>query len=45
MKGDRERCVEAGMDGYLPKPFRPRDLADLLEKVRSGAFEPEPVNS
>jgi CheY-like chemotaxis protein len=24
--GDRERCFEAGMDHYIPKPLRPREL-------------------
>jgi two-component system sensor histidine kinase/response regulator len=32
MKGDRERCLEAGMDAYLSKPIRPKELDDLLEK-------------
>ena len=31
MKGDREMCLEAGMDDYLPKPFN-RDA--LLEKLQ-----------
>ncbi|PHN04703.1 ATP-binding protein [Flavilitoribacter nigricans] len=32
--GERERCLQAGMTDYLPKPFRQRDLLDLL--VRYG---------
>jgi two-component system sensor histidine kinase/response regulator len=31
MKGDRERCLEAGMDGYLAKPIRAQELYELLE--------------
>jgi two-component system sensor histidine kinase/response regulator len=32
MQGDRERCVDAGMDDYLPKPVRSDELARMLEK-------------
>lgn len=32
MKGDLERCLAAGMDGYLTKPIRPQELDELLEK-------------
>lgn len=31
MKGDKERCLEAGMDGYLSKPIRPEELDDVLD--------------
>jgi signal transduction histidine kinase/CheY-like chemotaxis protein len=32
MQGDRERCIAAGMDGYISKPLEVRELIDLLEK-------------
>jgi two-component system, sensor histidine kinase and response regulator len=32
MQGDRERCLAAGMDGYLTKPIRPWALDEVLEK-------------
>ena len=30
MKGDRERCLESGMTGYLSKPIRTHELDDIL---------------
>ncbi len=30
---DRERCKEAGMDGYLAKPFQPADLMKEIDRV------------
>ncbi|QDU88676.1 Signal transduction histidine-protein kinase BarA [Pirellulimonas nuda] len=34
MKGDRDRCLTAGMDDYVSKPFRPRELFEAVEKDR-----------
>ena len=31
MKGDRERCLSARMDGYLSKPIRPQELDAVLD--------------
>ena len=35
MKGDREKCIEAGMDDYLPKPINPNELHHILERYLS----------
>jgi PAS domain S-box-containing protein len=32
MKGDRERCLDAGMDDYISKPIRPEELQRALER-------------
>ena len=32
MKGDREKCLAAGMDDYIPKPVRPQILAEVIER-------------
>jgi CheY-like chemotaxis protein len=33
MKGDRERCLEAGMDGYVSKPIQPETLYTAVEGI------------
>jgi HPt (histidine-containing phosphotransfer) domain-containing protein len=33
MKGDRERCLEAGMDEYVSKPIQPEELRSALQRV------------
>jgi PAS domain S-box-containing protein len=32
LKGDRERCLDAGMDDYLPKPISPKALSEKVER-------------
>ena len=40
LKGDRERCLEAGMDDYLSKPISPRTLMQKIELwMDDGAIE------
>jgi two-component system, sensor histidine kinase and response regulator len=42
MKGDRERCINAGMDDYLTKPVNPEELAAVLRRwLPIGAFRSE----
>jgi two-component system, sensor histidine kinase and response regulator len=35
MAGDKERCMEAGMDGYVSKPLRVESLFSVIEEVFS----------
>jgi CheY-like chemotaxis protein len=37
MIGDKEQCIEAGMDDYLSKPFQPQKLLDMLNKYVTGS--------
>jgi CheY-like chemotaxis protein len=43
MTGDRERCLEGGMDGYLAKPINQALLFDIVEHESAGA--PVPVKT
>ena len=44
MKGDRERCLQAGMDAYVAKPIRAGELFETIESVvkisRKNALDP-----
>jgi CheY-like chemotaxis protein len=46
MQGDKERCLEAGMDDYITKPVRVEDLRTALERwgrpTRMTADKPDP---
>ncbi len=47
MKGDRERCLEAGMDAYVSKPVRARTLYKVIDEVlsRAGLAPVEPATA
>ena len=42
MKGDRERCLAAGMDDYLSKPIRADEFVALVERMGSTVHAPKP---
>lgn len=43
MKGDKESCLEAGMDGYLAKPVTRNEIEQMIANISS--VQPEPSKS
>jgi CheY-like chemotaxis protein len=37
MQGDRQRCMDAGMDGYVAKPIKPVELFEVIDRVFAAA--------
>ena len=40
MKGDRERCLEAGMDDYIAKPIRSEEMFQAIARLVGAVLEP-----
>ena len=43
MNGDRERCIQAGMDSYLSKPIQPAHLISTIEQHLAGRASARPA--
>ena len=43
MKGDRERCLEAGMDDYVSKPINPQEVGNAVARWVPAEAAPTPV--
>jgi two-component system, sensor histidine kinase and response regulator len=40
MKGDQEKCLAVGMDGYIAKPLRAEELYALIDRLLPGVSAP-----
>jgi protein-histidine pros-kinase len=45
MQGDRERCLEAGMDDYATKPIDPTTLREALQRISGSCIDLAPLRT
>ena len=45
LEGDRGKCLEAGMNDYVPKPIGLQDITAVLERWLPSSLFPRPVQS
>jgi PAS domain S-box-containing protein len=45
MKGEAERCIEEGMDGYIPKPIQRQEFLRMIEQSSRRPTVPEPASA
>jgi CheY-like chemotaxis protein len=45
MAGDRDLCLDSGMDDYLSKPIEISKLQEMIRKYGAGANRYEPMSS
>jgi CheY-like chemotaxis protein len=43
MAGDRDKCLASGMDAYVPKPIRSKDLFSIIDSLTSGRGRETPA--
>src|SRR5207248_10364829 len=45
LRANREECLQAGMDGYVPKPLNAKALFEAIENLASHQAQPDDANS
>ena len=44
MEGDRQRCLDADMDGYVSKPIKAVELFEVIDRVIAAAAASRPLS-